>query len=237
MTVTVLQVSDVHVTTSSRPPGSEDPEVRLDLVLAAATDRFGAPDLVLASGDLADDGSEAATRLLADRLHALGAPVLAVAGNHDDPVVVAAAFGPPQIEVGAWRVLGVTTARPQQVHGTVDVADVARRLDALDARPTLLVLHHPPVSPSTHEWFRLEGADELAAALAARPHVRAVLSGHLHLPFEAEVRGVRVLGAPSTWVGISHEGDTFVVGGSDTAGARWLELDDDGTVRTELLRA
>jgi Icc protein len=237
MTVGVLQVSDVHLTTSPRPPGSDDPEARLDLVLAAAVDRFGTPDLVIVSGDLTDDASEAATRVLADRLHALGAPVVAVPGNHDDPAVVAAAFGPSEAEIGAWRVVGVDTSRPHQVHGTVDVAAVCERLDSLDARPTLVALHHPPVAPSTHEWFRLDVADELAAALAGRRHVRAVLSGHLHLPFEDAVRGVPVLGAPSTWVGISHDGDTFVVGGSDTAGARWLELLDDGTLTTELLRA
>ena len=106
-----------------------------------------------------------------------------------------------------------------------------------DDRPTLLVLHHPPVSPSTHEWFRLDGGDELAVLLARRPHVAAVLSGHLHQPFEDEVHGVRVLGCPSTWVGIRHEGDAFVVGGDDRTGARLLELADDGTWRTELLRA
>lgn len=237
MTVSVLQVSDVHLTTSSLPEGADDPLERLDAVLAAALDRFGRPDLVVATGDLTDDGSAAACGDLADRLHALGAPVLAVPGNHDDPAVVGAAFGPSVREVGAWRVLGVDTSRPRQVHGTVDVDDVRDRLDALDDRPTLLVLHHPPVSPSTHEWFRLDGAPELAGLLAGRPHVAAVLSGHLHQPFEDEVGGVPVLGCPSTWVGISHEGGSYVVGGDARTGARLLELDDDGTWRTVLLQA
>ena len=73
--------------------------------------------------------------------------------------------------------------------------------------------------------------------LARRPHVAAVLSGHLHQPFEDEVHGVRVLGCPSTWVGIRHDGDAYVVGGDDRTGARWLALHDDGTFTTELLQA
>jgi 3',5'-cyclic-AMP phosphodiesterase len=237
MTVGVLQVSDVHVTSSEPPEGSADPEERLDAVLAAALARFGVPDLVVASGDLTDDGSLSACALLADRLHALGAPVLAVPGNHDDPAVVTGAFGPPVSEVGRWRLVGIDTSRPRQVHGTVDVADVRRRLDGLDERPTLVVLHHPPVAPSTNPWFRLDHATELGEALAERRHVKAVLSGHLHVPFEADVAGVPVLGAPSTWVGIHHDGDAFVVGGDDRTGARWLDLHDDATFTTTLLQA
>ncbi len=237
MTVRVLQVSDVHLTTSPLPDGADDPGERLDLVLAAAVERLGRPDLVVASGDLTDDGSRAACARLGERLRSLGAPVVAVAGNHDDPAVVAEVFGPPAALVGGWRVLGVDTSRPRQVHGTVDVDAVRERLDALDDRPTLVVLHHPPVSPSTHEWFQLEGAQALAAMLAQRPHVAGVLSGHLHQPFDRTVDGVRVLGAPSTWVGISHEGGTFVVGGDERTGARHLELHDDGTWTTTLLTA
>lgn len=237
MTVTVVQVSDVHLTSSTLPDGSPDPLERLDEVLEAVRRRLGRPDLVVASGDLADDGSPAAYAALADRLGRLGAPVLAVAGNHDDPVAVADLVGPAEAAVGAWRVLGIDTSRPQQVHGTVDVEAVRVRLDGLDDRPTLLVVHHPPVAPSTHAWFRLDGAPELVGLLGQRPHVRAVLSGHLHQPFDADAGGVRVLGSPSTWVGISHEGDRFVVGGDDRTGARVLELDDDGAWRTELLLA
>jgi Icc protein len=237
MTVHVLQVSDVHLTTSALPEGADDPGERLDRVLAAALERHGRPDLVVASGDLTDDGSPEACARLGERLHALGAPVLAVPGNHDDPAVVAGVFGAPEATVGGWRVLGVDTSRPQQVHGTVDADDVRDRLDSRDARPTLVVVHHPPVSPSTHPWFRLEGAEELGAVLAARPQVVAVLSGHLHQPFEDEVAGVAVLGAPSTWVGIAHVGADFVVGGDARTGARRVELDDDGTWRSALLLA
>ncbi len=64
-----------------------------------------------------------------------------------------------------------------------------------------------------------------------------MLSGHLHQPFDSVVGGVRVLGAPSTWVGLSHEGGTFVVGGEERTGARHLELHDDGTWSTSLLTA
>ena len=72
MTVRVLQVSDVHLTTSPLPDGADDPGERLDLVLAAAVERLGRPDLVVASGDLTDDGSRDACARLGERLRALG---------------------------------------------------------------------------------------------------------------------------------------------------------------------
>ena len=237
MTVGVLQVSDVHLTTSALPDGADDPLERLDRVLAAARDRYGRPDLVVASGDLTDDGSHEASERLGERLRALEAPVVAVPGNHDDPRVVAEVFGPAEALVGAWRVVGIDTSRPRQMHGTADPDAVAARLDALDDRPTLLVLHHPPTAPSTNPWFQLDGAAELVEVLARRRHVKAVLGGHLHQPFEAEVDGVPVLGGPSTWVGIRHDGDAYEVGGDERTGARWLALHDDGTFTTELLQA
>jgi Icc protein len=172
MTVGVLQVSDIHVTSSGHPQGAPDPEQRLDAVLAAAVAQFGEPDLVVASGDLTDDGSADACARLAERLQTLGAPVLAVAGNHDDPAVVTAAFGEPVASVGGWQVIGVDTSRPQQIHGSVDVSAERTRFERLDERPALVVLHHPPTSPSTHEWFQLEGGAELCACWRRTPRSR-----------------------------------------------------------------
>jgi hypothetical protein len=86
--------------------------------------------------------------------------------------------------------------------------------------------------------FRLDGADALLQVAAARPHVRAIVSGHLHEPFErVGAHGVRLLGAPSTFEPIDHHGDRFTEPGRCPTGARLLHLADDGTIATELLVA
>lgn len=240
MPATVLQLSDTHLGAAPGPTaGDRDPDARLGVVLDAWHQRGERADLVVVSGDNADDGSAAALERLARALATIDAPVLALSGNHDDPDAVRAAFpGPDHLEVGRWRVVGCDTSRPGEVHGTVDVGALMARLDALDARPTVLALHHPPRSRSTHPWFRLDGADALLAGLAARPHVRAVVSGHLHDPFELVGPGdLALLGAPSTLMPIAHAGDEYRTGEGGPTGARLLRLADDGALATELVVA
>ncbi|MTD43027.1 hypothetical protein GKE82_01570 [Conexibacter sp. W3-3-2] len=233
---TLLHLSDTHLgATPGGPVMACDPDARLATVLAAWTARGESADLVVHSGDVTDDEHPDAVRRVDEALATLGAPVLAVGGNHDAPTV--ALGGPDTAEVGAWRVLGARTARPGQIHGTLDVPALLHRLDALDDRPTVLVVHHPPRSRSTHEWFQLDGADALLDALAARPHVRAVLSGHLHDAFALPGPGDLVLlGGPSTAQAIAHEGEAMRFGEGLT-GARVVRLHDDGRLEHELLEA
>jgi Icc protein len=112
------------------------------------------------------------------------------------------------------------------------------QLDRFDRRPTLVVAHHPPVSRSTDSWFQLEGGDELLAALARKPQVRALISGHLHDPFELEgPGGLALLGCPSTLAAIEHDGDRYEVRLDGSTGARVLRLEDDGSLSSMLLTA
>lgn len=240
MTATVLQLSDTHLTAvPGGPVSGRDPDGRLAAVLGAWAATGQPPDLVVVSGDDADDASPAAYDRLARALDPLDAPVLALAGNHDHPALVAEAFpGPPVAEIGSWRVVALDSSRPGQVHGTVDVAGAAAVLDGLDDRPTLVAIHHPPVSRSLHDYFQLEGGDGLLAALGDRPHVRALISGHLHDPFEFEgPGGLALLGCPSTLVAMRHIGDRWETGAGGPTGARVLYLADDGSFTTTILAA
>lgn len=236
----VLQLSDTHLSaTKGEPVFGRDADARLTRVLNAWAATGEEADLVLLTGDLADDGSAAGCARLAEAVARLNAPVLAIPGNHDVPAVVASTWdGPRTASVGGWLVAGVDTTVPGQVHGDIDVPAVMAWLDSLDGGPTVLALHHPPMSRSTADEFRLDGAAELLAALAQRPHVRVVVGGHLHDAVDLEApSGLPVLGCPSTIVGITHDGDHMEIGGNAITGARVLTLDDDGTFTTRILQA
>jgi 3',5'-cyclic-AMP phosphodiesterase len=187
------------------------------------------PDLVLLTGDITDDGSVEGLRRVSELVGGLSAPVLALAGNHDAGNHVRTVFGSTDtVEVGAWRVLAVESSVTGEIHGSVDVDALMARLDRLDDRPTLIAIHHPPLSPSTHPWFQLVGAEELLAALGARPHVRAVVSGHLHEAFERRSGDLAVFSGPSSWYAIEHKGDAFRWNDAGLVGSQILTLDDDG---------
>ncbi len=255
MTVTVVQLSDTHLT--ARPGAGRhgrDPDRRVVAVLSAVRLALGgrSPELVALTGDLTEDGSEAACGRLAGLLAPLGAPVVAVPGNHDLGPEVEAVFGlPTPVELGGWRVVAVSSRLPGRIEGAVDPDAVLGLLGpgpvrpdrpassggpaSSGALPTVLALHHPPEGPSGHPWFQLGGASRLLAGLAARPQVRLVLSGHLHQPFEHRRGPLSLLGAPSTLYAIRHEGRLWEPDDTVLCGARLLHLDPGGAWRTELV--
>jgi Icc protein len=230
---TVVQLSDTHLVQSEPDPDdATSPDAGVRRTMAALADRR--PELVLLTGDLTDEGSVAGCRRLRGLVEQLGAPILATPGNHDLPASISEVFGPiGGAEVGNWRVIMVDTAIPGRDDGAVDVEALRTRLDAVDTRPTLIALHHPPVSPSTHEMFHLAGATDLIETCAARPHVRGIVSGHLHEAFERSAGDVALVGCPSTWYSIVHEGDTYRLVPDGLVGATVLELGDDGTLTWE----
>lgn len=244
----ILQVSDTHL----RAPGADvsgrtapdiDPAARLDTVLAAVAATGFVPDAVVHTGDIADDGSPEGTGAVWERLRAIAPVVVGVPGNHDDPTVVGAIFGRPVAHLGAWRIGGVDTSIPREVAGRVDpliaLLENPDELVAPGAEPefVLLAMHHPLRSRSTHEWFVLPGAGGAEEAVTRHTEVRGVLSGHTHEAFEATLAsGARLLGGPATYYGIAHSGLEFTKA-PGTAGARLLDLHDDGRIDTWVVPA
>ncbi|MHB1930373.1 MAG: metallophosphoesterase [Acidimicrobiales bacterium] len=232
-----LPLSDTHQRADPTARSHDrDPGERLSAVVAAVAGRGTPVDLVLLTGDLTDDATEGACRRVAELVAPLGAPVLAVPGNHDAGPEVEAVFGPAHpVEVGGWRVVAVASNLPSRVDGGVEASVVLGCLDTRDGRPTVLAVHHPPVGPSTHRWFQLAGAAELLDGLQTRPHVRIVASGHLHEPCEVRRGELALLGAPSTLYAIRHSGDAWEQDDTVATGGRLLHLGDGGAWRTELV--
>jgi Icc protein len=223
--ITVAQISDCHL---RREPasgdGSPDEGFRRAVELVAQAQ----PDLLLLTGDIADDGSIEACERVLQATATLAVPILATAGNHDQPASIAAAFGVvDELNVGGWRLLLVDTSIPKTEWGRIDVQALLRRLGPDAGQPTLIALHHPPISTSTHPWMRLEYGAELVAALAVRRDVRVVVSGHLHEAFNVVVGGVSYIGCSSSYYSIKHRNNEFILDHGHV-GALLLSLASDG---------
>jgi Icc protein len=239
----VVQITDCHV------PGPEgslyrdiDPRATLRGVVDAA--RAWGPDLVLATGDLSEDGSEASYAWLARELGRLDAVVLATPGNHDDADYMVAQFPicavtAPQVWEADWRIVLLGSAKPGEIPGRLEADQLAALEDALerDGRPTLIALHHQPW-PVGSPWidkYPLVDPAPFTDILERRPEVRLVLWGHVHQDVRQEHGRITGLGAPSTATNSLPGHLRFT---ADPAGpaCRWLELDASGTFRTGLLR-
>lgn len=232
--VRLLHLSDTHLLGpgSVSPHPEIDPEARLAAVLAAVAD--ASPyDAVVITGDIADDASPEAVRRVHELVRPLAPVVVAAPGNHDDTAVVALEFGTESPHVGGWCIRSVATNVPGEIAGRA-----APVLDLLDncGAATVVLMHHPVRSRSTHPWFTLAQASELEQRLLHHSHPLILLSGHLHEAFEDSIGDVRLYGAPATFYGIAHDGEAWTPHGSPT-GAMVLDLLDDGTSKVRVVLA
>jgi 3',5'-cyclic-AMP phosphodiesterase len=236
VSVRLLHLSDTHLSGPGAVPNFPDVDAvrRLEQVLNVVATH--APfDVLVITGDVCDDGSTEAARTVRDLVAPVAPIVFAVPGNHDHSDVIADVFGIPEAELGPWQLVGAATNVPGQVAGVA--APVVDVLDTMPPdRPAVVLAHHPLRSPSTHEWFTLPDADVLEERLLRRTGPTVLLSGHTHQPGAARVGSARLLGAPSTWYGLRHDGPDWTVDVGLT-GARIVELHADGAVGTQVLSA
>lgn len=241
----LLQISDCHL--HAEPHAlwkGVDTEATLEFVLAHIAATQTDVDLLLATGDLAHDASEAAYRRLHDHLAGLGCPVQCIAGNHDEPdrlrrVLAGGAIrADMSVCIHGWHLVLLNTWLADSTAGRLaeDQLDFLRHaLARRPALPTLVALHHHPV-PIGSDWLDplgLEHPERLLEILDRHPQVRVVIFGHIHGAVDLSRGGVRYLGAPSTCVQFDHHGEFSRV---DTAppAFRWLRLWPNGRVDTGL---
>ncbi|CRM64508.1 3',5'-cyclic-AMP phosphodiesterase [Pseudomonas sp. 44 R 15] len=202
-------------------------------------------DLVLATGDLSQDGTLASYQQFRDMTAPMGAPARWLPGNHDETQIMADAavhsdLLEPVVDVGNWRVTLLDSAVPGSVPGYLQDQQLQLLVQALSEAPNrhhLVCLHHHPVSIGC-AWMEpigLRNPDALFAVLDRFPQVKAVLWGHVHQEIDGERNGVRLLASPSTCIQFAPGSEDFQV--SDQApGYRWLRLHADGRLETGVER-
>ncbi len=202
-------------------------------------------DLMLATGDLSQDGSLDSYRLFRERTACIEAAQRWCPGNHDDRQAMRAATQDsdlmnPVLDLPGWRVILLDSLVEGAVFGQLDAA----QLELLDLalqqagdRHCLVCLHHHPVSIGSRwmDAIGLRNAEALFDILDRHGQVRAILWGHVHQSFEQVRNGVRLLSSPSTCVQFEPGSEDFQIG-NQAPGYRWLRLYADGRVETGISR-
>jgi 3',5'-cyclic-AMP phosphodiesterase len=225
----IAQITDTHLRQQPTDPADLlGPDACLERTVDAL--RAHSPDAVLLTGDIADDASVEATIRARTIVERLGVPIIATPGNHDVTAHVEQVFGPNSATVPGWDVVVVNTVIPATEHGRVDIEMLAEQLAQTVGRPTLIAMHHPPITLSTHRWFQLDGASDMVRLVTQHRNVKAVVSGHLHQAFAVQIDHVSYIGCPSAWYAIAHTGNTWVEAKDGFVGANLYELNADGTL-------
>lgn len=235
----IVQITDVHLFDE---PGGKllglDTDASFAAVMELALAEGVEPELILATGDLAQEPGPAAYGRLSAQLARFGKPVFWLPGNHDEACSMGGLLGATcmrpekHILLGAWQILMLDSSVAGKVYGELAEEQLAFLDAALAAEPgrhALVVLHHQPV-PIGCRWLDgigLRNADALFAVLARHPQARLLLWGHVHQAFEGRQAGIDLLSTPSTCVQFKPGSEDFAAG-PEAPGFRVLDLFPDG---------
>jgi len=241
----IIQLSDCHV---SAARSADYRGLNADKALAGLLPavRGWQPDLILLTGDVSEDGSAASYGRVSARLNSIGAPVVALPGNHDEPETMKRFFpqgpwdGPFFFAARGWQVVLLDSTEAGRIDGVIS----EDRLHALErglkrslCEHVLIALHHQPIAVGS-PWidrYALHDPGNFLTLLGREKRLRCVTWGHVHQAFATERDGAAFLGSPSTVANSipGREKFTLDVGGP---ACRWYRLFADGRFETGILR-
>jgi len=209
----IAQITDVHLGFDPASP-DEFNRQRLDAALAALVAMAPRPDLLLVTGDIADQGDDSVSyRRFREAIAEVPFPVFGAMGNHDGRANYRAAFPDVPapdgfiqyaIEDHSLRILVLDTLEEGRHGGgycEVRARWLRARLDEQPERPTLIALHHPPVATGL-SWLDenpdAEWMERLRGVVAGRENVVGLIAGHLHRPIVTSWAGKVLIVCPST---------------------------------------
>lgn len=243
----VLQLTDPHLMAdpASKLLGVNTTE-SLDSVIAQVLRDQGQPDLILATGDIAQEATEEVYRLFSEKLEAFQCESAWIAGNHDESPLLAKVAserqsGQRHILKGGWQFVLLDTSVPGEVFGELADSELAFLQQTLIENPdipALVTLHHHPIDIEA-EWMTsigLKNRDAFWQVIDRFPQVKIVLWGHIHQELDRVRNGIRMLASPSTCVQFKAGSVEFSVE-DKSPGYRWLELWPSGEFATEVGRA
>lgn len=221
----ILHLSDTHLTATGLDEDGVDAARSLKRVLFDARHLEGL-DLVLVSGDVADDGSAAgyaaAREIIGGFAADRGIPHVYAVGNHDDRAAFAQVLGSGHLSAGGadagrgWaggparaaasdvaglRIITIDSLVPDSYRGLVCPAQLEWLAGVL-AEPapagTVIAVHHPPVHVPTSAFVAGGGLRNAGelADVVAGSDVAAILCGHYHAQLAGQLRGIPVWVTP-----------------------------------------
>jgi Icc protein len=246
-TVELVQITDLHLLAD--PQGlllgvSTDDTAREVFKFAQSKD--WPPDLVLLTGDLAQEPLPETYRRLNELLRSLKTPCVCLPGNHDDPSTMSEQLRGDNVRclsrvlTDHWQIICLNTSLPEKEGGHVSEESLSQLETLLDEQPdrfALVGLHHPPVSVgcSWLDTMIVDNGDKLLELVRSRPQSRAIVCGHIHQALHLRDRGLEIFGTPSTCFQFMPDSEKFTLDELGP-GYRRLSLFPDGRIESEVYR-
>jgi Icc protein len=245
--ISILQITDMHILATPEDTllgintAYYFKEV-LDLAFAGKK-RY---DLVLVTGDLAQDPCPASYRHILKMLEAYNIPCICLPGNHDDYHLMQQILNTgkvscrKQVLLGDWQIICLNSQIPGAPGGRLSKPELLFLEACLNSHPehyALIAVHHHCLASKTSwmDTMMIDNSQELFEIINKYPQVKAITYGHIHQAMDTTVASVRVFGTPSTCFQFKPESEKFSVDNT-TPGYRVIQLHAGGVVKSEIFR-
>ena len=240
----IIQITDCHLFASKQAQlVGLTTQVSFDAVLSQIKQDKIEADLILVTGDLSQDGSDAAYQRCFKALAEFAVPQIWIPGNHDQraPMERLAASAMVSVKQFAhWQIVALDSHIEGKVPGYLGAKELSILKASLKQHPekfTLVTCHHPPIKIGS-AWLdsqRLKNGDELLKIMTSHTKETVLLWGHIHQQWDEQRDHLRLLATPSTCFQFLPKSADYCL---DTLapGYRYLELHADGRVDTHVRR-
>ncbi|MFT5220209.1 MAG: Icc protein [Planctomycetota bacterium] len=254
MSLRVAQITDTHLTAE---PGSKlygvDTALSLQNIIEQIQQLDKKPELIIASGDVAEDGAIETYQRFCGLLAEVKIPIYLLPGNHDDLSNMQTVFNSAEFlcvdatSIHDWGFIFVNSKVADQSHGHVDATalnELEKNIIKMKDQPILVAIHHTPSRVCPSFGCQLENATEFTELLNRHSNVKGVIAGHTHLAFEENTRQHTQYTTPSTFAKATHaqagesvDHDDFWASHSldgSQQGFRILDLHPEGGIHSEV---
>lgn len=245
--VSILQISDLHVL-----PHSSDKllgvatEHYFKQALQQAFEEDGQFDLILVSGDLAQDPCLASYMRILDTLTHYQTKTVCLAGNHDDWPLMQKVLNKNgvscerQVLFANWQLINLNSQKLTDPGGFLLQSELDFLVECLAAEPNrhaiIAVHHHCTLSNSAWlDTMVISNSYDFFKCLSPYPQVKVITTGHIHQLLETQEQGITILGVPSTCFQFKPNCRDFTLD-NIAPGYRILRLYPDGQIETQIHR-
>lgn len=204
------------------------------------------PDLILITGDLTHDETAAGYQQLRTIMDSLRVPVYILPGNHDLPSLInnnmlsTSISNQAHITLEHWHIIMLDTSIRGSECGELATSQLTLLQQTLDDNPerhTLICMHHQPI-PVGSRWLdtmQVKNSDAFMQIIQPHTQIKAVLWGHVHQAFHSQYAAIDWIATPATCRQFLPGSEDFAMDNTKGAGYRWLQLQDNGTIETQLV--
>jgi 3',5'-cyclic-AMP phosphodiesterase len=245
--LSILQITDLHIL-----PGVGETFLGINtehyfhatLELAFANHQHF--DLILLTGDLAQEPSSAGYQRILNRLEATNTSCICLPGNHDDYAIMEQVFNTglincrKQVLWENWQLICLNSVIPGSPGGRLSDQELAFLEECLTGNPNhhaLIAVHHHCLETGSAwmDTMMIENSQAFWAIIKQYPQTKTITTGHIHQVMDFKIGSVRVLGTPSTCFQFTPFSKTFSLD-KTPPGYRLIRLYADGNIESNIIR-